>query len=218
MKTRRGITLIEMLIAMSVLSVVLLAVLNVLNFSKSAWNNQVGRSEAISEANLAVEMMSKEIGNAVSYQTDSNNAPSIFILPANTDANGNYVPALQSGSLGYAAGTPVQFYLSDKNGTASTGTTLWRQTSSTTTTTSGGLLGTGLLGGTTTTTTWTPDAAWSQLPGGKAGKFPDVTALAFRTAGLPANTVQVSVTVTIKEGGQSSRYTVTRNVYLANHN
>ena len=163
------------------------------------------------EANLAMELMCKDIGNAGATSNDSSGAPSIFVMPGNTDSTGNYVP---SSSGTYTTGTLVQFYLSNWKGTAPTGTTLWRQTG--VTTTSGGLLGTGLLGG--STTTWTPDAAWSQAPGGQVGKFPDVSALSFTTTGLPINAVQVSLTVTTKEGGQSSSYTDTRIVYLQNHN
>ena len=212
MKCRRGVTLIEMLIAMSVVSCVLIAVLNVFNFSTRLWNNQVGNSKSMAEANLAMELICKEIGSAVSYQNDSSGNPSIFTLPANTDASGNYIPISQSGSLTYASGVPVQFYLGDKTGRIkSSGTQnvgLWRQTAQ-----SGGLLG-GLLGG----LIWTPDTNWSYYPGGSNLKYPYFSALIFTTTGMPANTVQVTLTVTTHEGGQASSYTLTRDVYLTNHN
>lgn len=212
MKSRRGVTLIEMLIAMSVVSVVLIAVLNVFNSSQRLWNNQVSRSRAILEANDAMEAMCKEIGNAVNAQNDLNGTPSIFVMPANKDAGGNYVPASSGGTVAYGSGVPIQFFLADKNGTVKVGIGankyLWRQTAQ-----SGGLLG-GLLGG----LTWTQDTAWSTRPGGAILKYPGVMNLTFTTAGLPANTVQVSLTVKSDEGRQSSDYTVTRIVYLSHHN
>ena len=58
------------------------------------------------------------------------------------------------------------------------------------------------------------------MPDAKAARpnIPDVTALTFSTAGMPANTVRVTLTMADKEGGQTSSYTVSRSVYLSNHN
>lgn len=217
-KTRLGMTLIEMMIALSVVALVLAAVLGIFNSSTRLWNAQAGRSKSLLTANLAMEMMAKDIGSAVSVQNDSNGSPTIFILPATMDASGNATPTLSNGTPAYAPGTQVQFYLSNAQGTAKSGTNLWRQTAPPPTQ-SGGLLGgllSGLLGGSGTVST--PDQTWSLQPGGRIAKYPNVTALSFSTAGLPANTVQITLTVAVKEGGQTSSYTVKRNVYLANHN
>ena len=215
----RGVTLIEMLIAMSVVSCVLLAVVNVMTSSQRLFNSQVGNAKSLLGANRAMDAMCAEIGNAVSSANDSNGNPSIFIMPLGTDSSGNYVP---NASGAYDPGTAVQFYLSDGTGKTNNGHTkagvgidLWRTTG--VTTTSGGLLG-GLLGGGGTTTTWTTDTKWGYEPGGTIMKYQNISALTFTTTGMPANTVQVSLTVYDKEGGQTSPYTLTRDVYLSNHN
>lgn len=208
MRTRRGVTLIEMLIAMSVVSVVLIAVLNVFNVSQRLFDKQVGRSESIAEANLAMDLMCKEISSSIIYGTDVN-GDIYFIPPATTDASGNYLPIRFGGVLFYYGTTAVKFYPSDagggnwgsNTGDSSTGTYLWR---STTTKLNGN-------------PKWQADDAWSTQPGGQTPKFPNISSLVFTTAGLPANTIQVSLTVKTKEGGQSSNYTVTRIVYLQNH-
>ncbi len=121
-------------------------------------------------------------------------------MPGNTDTGGNYVPVQQSGKLTYTSGVLVQFYIGNPNGKNVLGNhNLWRQT-----------LAPDLKG--------TPDNAWSLTPGTNVPLFPHVTALTFTTTGMPANTVRVSLTMTDTEGGQTSTETVTRSVYLSNHN
>ncbi len=209
MNKRRGVTLIEMLVVLSVLGIVLIPVLGILGFATRQFGSQTGRAQTILLANQSMNAMCREISKAVNAQNDSSGIPSIFVMPGNTDAGGNYVPVMQSGTLTYTSGVPVQFYLGNPHGKLVSGNhNLWRQTAQ-----SGGLLN-GLLGG----LTWTPDTAWSLVPGTGVPIFPSTTALTFSTTGLPANTVRVSLTMTDTEGGQTSNYTVTRNVYLSNHN
>ncbi len=210
MNNRRGVTLIELLVVVSVLGLVLIPVLGILNFSTRQFGTQTGRAQTILLANQAMNAMTKEIGKAVNAQNDINGIPSIFVMPGNTDAGGNYVPVQQSGKLTYTSGVPVQFYIANPNGKYVGGNNhnLWRQTAQ-----SGGLLG-----GTLSGLTWTPDNAWSLTPGTNVPLFPNVTALTFSTTGMPANTVRVSLTMTDTEGGQTSTETVTRSVYLSNHN
>lgn len=210
MNKRSGVTLIEMLVVISVLGLVLIPVLGILGFATRQFGSQTGRAQTILLANQAMSAMTKEIGKAVNAQNDINGTPSIFVMPGNTDASGNYVPVQQSGALTYTSGVPVQFYIANPNGKFVGGSNhnLWRQTAQ-----SGGLLG-GTLGG----LIWTPDNTWSLTPGTNVPLFPHVTALTFTTTGMPANTVRVSLTMTDTEGGQTSNYTVTRSVYLSNHN
>jgi len=209
MNNRKGVTLIELLVVLSVLGLVLIPVLGILNFSMRQFGSQTGRAKTILLANQAMNAMTKEISKAVTTQNDSSGIPSIFVMPGNTDAGGNYVPVMQSGTLTYTSGVPVQFYLGNPHGKLVSGNhNLWRQTAQ-----SGGLLN-GLLGG----LTWIPDKAWSLVPGTGVPLFPQVTSLTFSTTGMPANTVRVSLTMTDAEGDQTSNYTVTRNVYLSNHN
>lgn len=205
MKTRRGVTLIEILVAATVLALVMGAVLGVFNFSTRQWGRQVSRSEALLSANQAMNALCKDIGNSINVQADSSGVLSVFTLPGRTDAAGNYVPVLQNGSLAYQPGLQIHYHLSNGKGNAQGGTNLWREYWQT-----GGLLGLG--------SSWTQDADWSQLPGGRTTKYPNVTAMTFSTTGMPANTVRVSLTMTYQEGSQTSNYTVSRSVYMSNHN
>lgn len=211
MNNRRGVTLIELLVVVSVLGLVLIPVLGIMGFATRQFGSQTGRAKTILLANQAMNAMTKEIGKAVNVQNDSSGVPSIFVMPGSTDANSNYTPVMQSGTLTYTSGVPVQFYLGNAKGKANNGSNsnnLWRQTAQ-----SGGLLG-GLLGG----LKWTPDSNWSLTPGTNVPLFPNVSSLTFTTAGMPANTVRVSLTMTDTEGSQTSSYTVSRSVYLSNHN
>lgn len=210
----RGVTLIELLVAMSVSGLVLIAVLGIFGFSTRQFGAQTGRAETMLTANQAMNAMCKEIGQAVSYGYDKN-GDLYFLMPANTDAQGNAQPGLLGGllGLGYStSATAVKFYPSNDTGStqgsnSSTGqtgiTALWRAT---TTKPNGN-------------PKWQADTAWSQLPNATATpKYSDVTALTFSTTGLPANTIRVTLTLADKEGSQTSSYTVSRSVYLSNHN
>lgn len=204
---RRGVTLIELLVAMSVSGFVLIAVLGIFGFSTRQFGAQTGRAETMLLANQAMNAMAKDIHNCISVQADATGILSVFTLPGNTDASGNYVPVMQNGTLTYVPGLQIHYRLSNWKGNASSGTNLWREYWQT-----GGLLGLG--------SSWTLDNAWTLLPGGspKLPKFQNMSALTFSTTGMPANTVRVSLTMTDQEGGQASSYTVSRSVYLSNHN
>ena len=195
----RGVTLIELLVAMSVAGLVLIAVLGIFSFSTRQLRTQTGRATTVMFANQAMNAMCKEIGNAGGTGVDKQ-GNLYFIMPGNTDAQGNFIPALVGGVIGYTYGNYVEFYRSNQNGKANNGTILWRQT-----------LAPDLKG--------TPDSAWSLLPGGKPAlpKYPNTTALTFDTSGAP-NTVKITLTMADKEGGVTSSYTTSRLVYLSNHN
>ncbi len=208
----RGVTLIELLVAMSVSGLVLIAVLGIFGFSTRQLGAQTGRAETMLTGNAAMNAMCKEIGQAVSFGTDKN-GDLYFLMPANTDVQGNGIPALLGGVLGYSTNAAaVKFYPSNDMGStqgSNTGgtltgiTALWRAT---TTKPNGN-------------PKWQADTAWSQLPNATATpKYSDVTALTFSTTGLPANTIRVTLTLADKEGSQTSSYTVSRSVYLSNHN
>lgn len=209
---RRGVTLIEMLIAMSVSGLVLIAVLGIFGFSTHQLGTQTGRAETMLIAGQAMNAVCKEIGQAVSYGIDQN-GDLYFLMPASADSQGNGLPALLGGILGYSTSAiAVKFYPSDSTGAtqgSNTGsalsgiTSLWRATT------------TKLNGN----PKWQADTVWSRMPGSTTNpKYPDVASLTFSTTGMPANTVQVTLTMQDKEDSQTSNYTVTRSVYLSNHN
>jgi prepilin-type N-terminal cleavage/methylation domain-containing protein len=205
-KMNRGVTLIELLVAVSVSGLLLIATLGILNSSTQQLGAQTSRAKAILIANQAMNAMTKDIRNSISVQADAKGVLSVYTLPGNTDTAGNYVPVWQNGSLVYTPGLQIHYRLSNKKDNSSGGTNLWREYWQT-----GGLLGLG--------SSFTPDTAWSDIPGlTDQPYFQPVQTLTFSNTGLPPNTIRVSVTVAVTEGKQSTNYTVSRNVYLSNHN
>ncbi|HZO89759.1 MAG TPA: prepilin-type N-terminal cleavage/methylation domain-containing protein [Chthonomonadaceae bacterium] len=200
MSRRRGLTLVEVLMALTLGAVVLVPVLLIFATLSGQWARQISRSKAIQEANLAVDGMAKEIREAISFlpYDAATNTANVFTLPANRDASGNYVPAWQNGTLQYQPGTQVSFYLANARGNAG-GPNLWRQYK--------------LPGG-----NWTADAAWSLLPGSSVPRIGDVQSLSFDATGTPPNVVRLTLTVAVTEGIRTWTYTVRRDVYMAHHN
>jgi prepilin-type N-terminal cleavage/methylation domain-containing protein len=195
MSFKHAFSLIELMVACSIVAIVLVSVIGIFGFAVRQWNYQIGTSTAMEEANLAADMMSKEISTGVQWTSNT------LVLPANTDSAGNYVPASANGSkVVYASGTEVEYYLSNSTGTATSGTDLWRMA-------------------TNSFSLWKSDTVWSCLPGGvnSGPKFPNVTGLSI-LQGASANNITLSVTVSFPENGQLYAHTATRNVYLSNHN
>ena len=203
LRNTRGITLIEILVVLSVIATLLGATLAIFRSIAKQWNGQVSRSRAIQMANLGVDRMAKEISQTVQYNA-FDTPPTItntFNPPSDTDAAGNFVPKWSGSNLAYNYDERIRFYLAGPDG-SSAGNILWR-------TYSDKLNGNGH---------WTPDKTWSLLsPTSTHGRVENVTSLSFQ-AGSAANTVVISLTVSAKEGPKTYPYTVTRTVYLANHN
>src|SRR5437764_13988833 len=102
----RGFSLPEVLLAVSIMSGVLVGVLGILNLGLRRWNTQAGHSLAMQEANIAMERMCKDIRSAISFNTVTvgSNVVNNFVLPANTDAAGNYIPQRSGAALTYNSG------------------------------------------------------------------------------------------------------------------
>lgn len=207
---RHGMTLMEILIVTTVLSVILIPVLTIFTVITRQWNNQVSRGQAIRIANLAMEQMTKDLRNGVSFQATDGNKTCTFTMPANTDAKGNFTPVWDRNFITYASGYRVHYYLSDLTGLASTGTVLWRETNP---------LSSGSVG-------WVPDSLRSLAPGSLSGgvltaaargNVDHVSSLTF-SAGVVSNTVQATISISYKESKTTSVYTLTRLIYLSNHN
>ena len=200
MKTRKnnGLTLIELLITLTVGSMVLCSIVSIFTTITRQWNAQVSRSVATQNANLAMDVMVKEIRQSLQYKDRADGSQDYFELPADKDAQGNYTRVLSAGNFVYRGGTKFIFYLSNRTGSmTASGNVLWRAQRP-----SG--------------PTFTPDSKWSLLPGSSVGRFENVSNLSFTKIGNDA--VRVRLTVTAKEGKKTSSYSVQRHVYLANHN
>ncbi len=203
MRRRAGFSLMEMMVACSVAAIVLLSVVGIFGLAVRQSNTQVTRSQAMIEANQAADAMAAEIATGASWSSGTLTLPA----PPAGSTTGGGGGGLLGGLLGLGggggsspSGTQVQYFLGNWKGKAGGGGVLWRQYLP-----SGG--------------SWTLDNAWSCLPGGpiKGGndKYPNVTSLSFSSA--TANIVQLSVTVSSTQNGQTSSYTATRNVYLSCH-
>ena len=207
---RYGMSLIELLIVITVLPVVLIAVLSVFSAITQQWKTQVSRGQAIRIANIAMAQMTKELRNAVLFQAIDGTKTNTFIMPANIDANGNFTPVWNHTFIMYASGYRAHYYLSDLTGTAATGTVLWRESNPHSTGSTG----------------WVQDSVTSLAPGSLSGgtltasargNVDHVTSLAF-AAGAVSNTVQATLSISYQEGKITSVYTLSRLIYLSNHN
>ena len=216
-------TLIELLVVLSVVATLMFATLSIFRRIVLQWNGQVSRSRALLAANLGIDKIANEMSDGVTFNAVDGPLTNTFTLPANTDAAGNYVPAWNGSTLAYAAGDRTQYYLAAADG-ASAGNILWRRYN-----------GSGPTGGkpkkhanqnqqgnnqdnNQTYTGWTNDTAASLQPGSVThGIVENVTSLILVPMPL-SNTVSISLTVTAAENQKTYAYTVTRTVYLSNHN
>ena len=199
------------MVTVTVSAVVMVALTTLLGGVTREWGTQVSRGRAVQAANLAMGKLAKELRSAVLFQAVDGTKTNTFTMPANTDASGNFIPAWNRTYLRYASGYRVHYYLSDLTGLAATGTVLWRETNP---------LSSGSAGWIPDVTSLAPGSltAGGALTASARGCVDSVTALTFTTSPAKPNTVQVSLTVSCVEGKVSTPYTLTRSIYLGNHN
>ena len=218
LRRNRGMTLIELLVVMSVVATLLFAVLGIFRMIVLQWSGQVSRSKAILAANLGIDEIANEMADATAFNLVDGVLNNTFTLPANTDAAGNYIPAWSGSTLAFAAGDRAQYYLAAADG-VSAGNILWRRYYGNGPT--GGKPKRGgkpKKGGTQTYAGWTNDTFASLQPGSaEHGLVENVTSLNF-IPNYANNTVYILMTITVKENQKTYTFTVSRNVYLANHN
>ena len=202
-RASRGVTLIETLVVVSISSFVLIAVSGIFVGIQKQWAYGVIRGKAVEAGEMALDQVAADVRSCIAYQAVDGTKTNTFTLPANTDAQGNYVPARVSSVLQYVAGSRIRYYLSDSTGAAGSGTILWRETNSSPSGNAG----------------WTADSAWSLVSSaGSKTRYNNVQSIAFTTSGLPANMVQITLTVQVFEGGQSYSLPLQRSIFLSNHN
>ena len=203
--TRRGqgFTLVEMLIAMSISSLILAAVCDIMVYGTQQWNKQASQSISTSSANEALDAMEREIRNAMSFTKNATAGLSMytFTFPANK-SGATYIPRRDSdGSFYYAQGGQVAFYVSNLTGiqglTGGGLSSLWRASRSSS-----------LLG-------WTLDTGWSR-DSTSLCRFPGVTSFDIaKDANNPA-VVTISMTMQVVQGSTTRSVTLTRTVVMKN--
>lgn len=205
-RSRAAFTLAEVAVAAAAACVLMVSISGIYTLAVGRWGWQVSRAKAIQAADAAMERMCREIRRAVSCTVltlGGGNTVGEFVLPNNTDSGGNYIPQRAGAVLSYVAGRTVRFYRSDLTGMDYVvgGTIVWRESRA------------------AGSSTWMWDTAWSLESQSPArGRCANVVALDFTTAGQPAHTVLVTLSVQIAEGPKTSTYTVSRQVYMENHN
>ena len=195
-----GFTLIELMITITILSMVVTALCYVFIANQKAFERQTGFSSALFATNTALSMMSDYVSNAKACITinrfGSNDALCIR-LPVDS-AYGVYVPTLVENTFDYVDGQKVVFYLSNSTGSyGANGNILWAGT----------------------TTSWgfpsaanvTPDSSWSLYPSSTQGRIAPIASLSFtELSNVKYEALQMTVTATYKAGTNSTNITLSR--------
>src|SRR5438132_135477 len=86
-KIENGLTLVELLMAMSIAAVVTAAVVGIFTTINARWGYEASHATAMRQAQLAMDRMAREIHSAMTYDPgpDAYGRTYIFTLPANTD-------------------------------------------------------------------------------------------------------------------------------------
>ncbi len=117
--SRRGFTLVEALVVMSVMSLIGLVLSSVFFASMQVWRRCSSQSQADPPAHIAIGRITKELKDA--YRVDSISTNSITFTMPKTDGSGVNLVPLQGGRQ-------ISYYLSDSSGQVGhTGTVLWRK-------------------------------------------------------------------------------------------
>jgi len=199
----RGFTLMEMMIAMTITALVFSVVADIFAAGTRQYALRASENIAMRQAASAFDRMTDDIRNAVRFSsgTVSGNPVYTFILPANTDVSGNYIPNSAGLAMLYAEGARVRYYLSNSNGEQTTtgGTVLWRATA------------------TSTGSVWTKDTAWTKDAGGRAN-CDEVQTFTMAAASDAVDTVDVTLAVRSNIGVRTGDYTIRRRVVMINNN
>jgi Tfp pilus assembly protein PilV len=183
---RRGLTLLEVMIAGSIMLSVTMTVAFFVRFDTLVWQNGMSDFSSQKAAQLAIQRMAPSIRAARKVVTSSSSSTKLTLqLPA-YDAGGNLIVPLQNGQL-------VSYYLSDTTGNpSSSGDILWRSVNG------------------------TPDAAWSLQDGkGRAVLSAGGLQFTFYPTTDPES-VTVSLTASSCTGTSTRELTTSQEVLLRN--
>lgn len=128
-KRRSGFTLVELLIAASVTTVLLISLCGIYMSITQEWQRHMGQADALVAISRTFSAISSDLSTAIAAQVV--NMPDgrqvlIYRLPGNKIDN-IYTPVWSGGRLQFVQGEDKAYYLSNSSGSAQTGgNILWR--------------------------------------------------------------------------------------------
>lgn len=154
---RRGVTVIELMIAVTVSAVLIAALCETYWVMAGEFERQQGEGDALAYTSFACSRISEYAASAMSAQTYTRYTPNDALcvrLPADM-AYGIYVPVRVGPSIVYRPGQQIMFYLSDSTGSYNgRGNILWAAVVTS-----------------LSPVTVTPDQSWSRYPGSQQGRI-----------------------------------------------
>lgn len=202
-RNSRAFTLVELLVATTVLALVLSSLCGIYFAVAKEWERQDGRGTALAATSAACtrisDYISQSVGAVVVNRFTTGDALAVN-LPANT-AYGTYVPTWSGGKVQYQSGNWIIFYLSNATGNYSiAGNILWAAT-----------MNWGSFPGSVT-----PDATWSLYYDQPKGRIAPISSIQFAvvTDNLPR--VTITATSTYSTQTTQSQVRIVRTVCLQN--
>ena len=206
-KNRRGLTLVELLIAGTISALVLSCVCGIYFSIARQCQRQQGQGDALLATSRACSRLSDYIsvsmGATVLTRFSTGDALAVN-LPANTAYSGVYVPTWSGSAVKYVSGNWLVFYLSDTTGSYNqTGNILWAATMS-----------------------WTnfpnsvvPDRTWSMYYNTNNGRISPLKSISFSYVDSTNHPkVVITATSSYRIGGINSQLAQSRTVCMRNSN
>lgn len=203
-----GMTLIEVLVVVAVLSIVL----SILCAMYSTVNDEWQRQDGSRECQLAISNACNRVGDYISQGVEykilkkagsTDNDVLAVCLPADT-AYGIHVPVPDNGQLKYRKGVWVVFYLSNSTGSYNaSGNILWAGSAANESDIPDHVV---------------PDAEWSISPGGASGKITPLTSIDYHNAGLDYSAVTITAKAQSECGHTLKRMQLSKTICLRNSN
>ncbi|MGQ9454322.1 MAG: PulJ/GspJ family protein [Armatimonadota bacterium] len=202
-----GFSLMELLVASSVVAIVITSVCGVYFSVARAWEHQQGVARVSIAVESACTRLAQYISQAVSAQVVPRFASSDALainLPLDSPYPGVYSPVWSRNRCQFRSGTWIIFYLSDSTGSYSrSGNILWAATMS-----------------------WSdfpssvsPDRGWSMYYDTNRGRVEDLKSLSFVVdSGGSRPMVVVTATASYSVGGAERDVSMTRTICLHNTN
>lgn len=200
---QRGFTLTELMVTMTVLALIFSVVLDFWHVSAVNQKHLLTKTQSFTNTTSVLNVVEREARQAIRFEvrtSTSGKSLYTFILPANTDAGGNYTPVRTSTGLTYQEGRQVQYYLSDATGSpTANGNILWRATAP------------------AGSTAFTPDTTWS-MRNSTQPRYPTLQSFVISTYDAWGTQVAIDAQTTESVGARSSNYAGRDVVSLVNNN